>query len=108
MGDVIIQSTEFTIEKEQMKNELLHNLGKPTEFITPHGEVGLKSPNQKEYRLAYPAQNGYGQEIIFIDYGDGKDVVGMRIGSGGITQGSKEYARDTWNECIKKGYKVVK
>ena len=108
MGDVIIQSTEFTIEKEQMKNELLHNLGKPTELITPHGEVVVKNPKWKEYKLAYPAQNGYGQEIIFIDYGDGRDVIGMKFGSGSENQCSKEYARDTWNECIKKGYKVVK
>jgi len=43
MGDVIIQSTEFTIEKEQMKNELLHNLGKPMPLTTPHGEVVAKA-----------------------------------------------------------------
>ena len=96
-----------------MKNELLHNLGKPMPLITPHGEVVVKNPKWKEYKLAYIPQTHHRRfdgipEIIFIDYDDGKDVVGMRIGSGSITQGSKEYARDTWKECIKKGYKVVK
>ena len=97
------------MDEVQMKNELLHNLGKPTELITPHGEVGVKSPKCKEYKLTYSATHlSIEQEIIFIDYGDGKEVVGMIIGRGGITQSSREYARDTWNECIKKGYKVVK
>jgi hypothetical protein len=93
-----------------MKNELLHNLGKSTEPITPHGEVVVKSPKQKEYKLTYLSNTSSPgpSEIIFIDYGDGSDIVGMRYGSGSKTQGSKEYARDTWNECIKKGYKVVK
>ena len=93
-----------------MKNELLHNLGKPTEPITPHGEVVVKSPKQKEYKLTYLSNTSSPapSEIIFIDYGDDRDVIGMRYGSGSKTQCSKEYARDTWNECIKKGYKVVK
>ena len=92
-----------------MKNELLHNLGKPMPLITPHGEVGVKSSKCKEYKLTYSATHlSIEQEIIFIDYGDGSDIVGMRYGSGSKTQCSKEYARDTWNKCIKEGYKVVK
>ena len=110
MGDVIIQSTEFAIEKEQMKNELLHNLGKSTDPITPHGEVVVKSPKQKEYKLTYsPKPPAPGpSEIIFIDYGDGRDVIGMKFGSGSENQCSKEYARDTWKKCIKEGYRVIK
>ena len=92
-----------------MKNELLHNLGKPMPLITPHGEVGVKSPKCKEYKLTYSATHlSIEQEIIFIDYGDGSDIVGMRYGSGSKTQCSREYARDTWNKCIKEGYRVVK
>ena len=110
MGDVIIQSTEFTIEKEQMKNELLHNFGKSTDPITTHGEVVVKSPNCKEYKLTYLSNTSSPgpSEIIFIDYGDGRDVIGMKFGSGSENQCSKEYARDTWKKCIKEGYKVVK
>ena len=95
------------------EHELLHNLGKPTPLITPHGEVVVKSPKCKEYKLPYSPRKGIGnagieQEIIFIDYGDGSDIVGMRYGSGSKTQCSREYARDTWNKCIKEGYRVVK
>ena len=97
------------LDEVQMKNELLHNLGKPMPLITPHGEVVVKSPKCKEYKLTYSATHlSIEQEIIFIDYGDGSDIVGMRYGSGSKTQCSKEYARDTWNKCIKEGYKVVK
>ena len=97
------------LDEVQMKNELLLNLGKPMPLITPHGEVGVKSPKCKEYKLTYSATHlSIEQEIIFIDYGDGSDIVGMRYGSGSKTQCSKEYARDTWNKCIKEGYRVVK
>ena len=81
-------------------------------MITPHGEVVVKSPKWKEYKLAYIPQTRHpqliGHEIIFIDYGDGSDIVSMRYGSGSKTQCSREYARDTWNKCIKEGYRVVK
>ena len=88
-----------------IKNELLHNLGKPAKSITPHGEAIGEVTLVKEYKLTLTLPVGT-DTISFYDYGEGYKMEVMEQFHNRDKVNRVE-ARRRWNALIADGWKVV-